>query len=479
MEILSCINQFVSCFNQNKGSGAALYCHCILLIALSALSKENLATACLFVLNLSVIFSYIIEDLKKNMQIYKKTFAAFFCVYLGNLYWVYTPLTFDINQYFWLMPFSVVFMPIYLACYSLVPAFFISRLCWHKIISNKFVLSVICSGIFVFCEIIASYAFTGFTWHIIGYCWIGSIIPLQITSAISIYGLSFFTYLITVLLALYIGTKKRNVLYIAVCIFSFILLFGLVRINTLDQEYNKRSIKVKIVQGNIWQSDKENTDLAVKNLEKYIKISQERCDHVDLEIWPEVTFPWVYLDKDSRYVRDILSPVLKNCDNFIFGAIRKDNDGNYYNSAIIFSNDHVEYYDKQHLLPFGEYIPAKEYIKFSSIANQLGSFTKGNSKNIFVINGCKILLQICYEAIFPPVNYRNADFVVNITNDGWFKNSQEAKHHHLISRAMAIEYGIPYIRVNNYGFSGCFDKYGKEIAAININCATSVILNIF
>lgn len=473
------VRQFMSYVHWNNSHPINLYIYYTLLIFLSALSKENFLYSCLFLLNLSKVFTYIIESVKTNDKVYKRIFSAFFCIYLGNLYWIYAPLTFDIKQYFWFIPFAVIAMPIYLSLYSFVPAFCILKLYTKKIVQNEFALSIIFSAICIVCEIISAHVFTGFTWHTMGYCWVGNIVPLQIISLISIYGLSFCTYLIAILISFYIYTNKTKFLYIGTAIFSFILIFGITRLNIRKAEKDGKSITIKIVQGNVWQSDKEDKNLYIDNLEKYIKTSQKVRNYVDLEIWPEVTFPWIYSEKENIYIRDMLSPVLKNCNNFIFGAIRKDENNNYYNSAIIISDNVVSFYDKQHLLPFGEYIPAKEYIKFSSIANQIGSFEKGKSKNIFKINGFNVLLQICYEAIFPPANYKNADFVLNITNDGWFKNSQEAKHHHFITRAMAIEYGLPYIRVNNYGFSGCFDRYGRALAKINIDCATAVKFNIF
>ncbi|MDR0678320.1 MAG: apolipoprotein N-acyltransferase, partial [Holosporaceae bacterium] len=247
--------------------------------------------------------------------------------------------------------------------------------------------------------------------------------------------------------------------------------------------------KVRIVQCNISQKQKGNPNFASRNLQGHMARSQHES-RIDFIVWPEASIPYLYRE-DFESLNNLLKSCVAKDEYLLAGAVRKDPSAKKIHNSIIvvdYQGQNVMNYDKSRLLPFGEYIPFRKYMPFESIASDIGDFDVGDPADIFEINGIKIIFAICYEIAFSNgfipyvlkqkitkdiglrVN-KEADLIVNVTNDGWFGFTSEPFQHLQISRARAIETGIPLVRATNYGISAIFDAYGREIARIPINKA--------
>lgn len=433
------------------------------------LSRNHSGYALFFIITFAFAMSQILKNLKVKKPIILKMFFIFWVIYIGNLFWIYEPLTVEFSKNFYIIPFAITLIPAYLATYSLLSAYILEKSTYKM---EFYLIVPIWALLMIIAEFLCANLFTGFTWCIVGYVWIGNIIPMQITSIIGIYGLSFLTYLVVGYISVFIITKKKCFIYLA-CILALIIWgFGCCRLQMAPtSEFHE--YKVKIVQGNIPQKEKIDFQKNGINTQNYMRLTMEENSPVNMIIWPEVAFPWMYNNEAHRVIKNLFSDILAQCQTFIFGSVRQDEELRHYNSAVIIRNDTEteEFYDKCHLLPFGEYIPYRNLIPFASIANDLGSFSSGKNNRIFQFGKSpKFILQICYEAIFPIARdlLKEADCVINITNDGWFRNSFENVQHHYIARAMAIENKIPFIRVNNHGYSGIFDSYGRTITEIKL-----------
>ncbi len=128
-------------------------------------------------------------------------------------------------------------------------------------------------------------------------------------------------------------------------------------------------------------------------------------------------------------------------------------------------------YDKQHLVPFGEYIPGRKYIPetFQAVANTIGDFDVGTTSKIINLKGLKAVICICYEAVFPNEIIppcEDGDVIINITNDSWFGYSSALSQHLQIVRARAVEEGLPLIRATGFGIAAVFDSCGREICSL-------------
>ena len=157
------------------------------------------------------------------------------------------------------------------------------------------------------------------------------------------------------------------------------------------------------------------------------------------------------------------------------GVLRIDDRNLFRNSAVIISPDKKDvFYDKTHLVPFGEYVPWRALSFIDTIAADY-DFTQGDA--IYPLNVpsiAKILPLICYEAIFPALTGRatnRPEVIVNITNDGWFGHTAGPYQHLAQTKMTAISYGLPLLRVANTGISAAFSAKGKELAVLPLSQA--------
>ena len=132
-----------------------------------------------------------------------------------------------------------------------------------------------------------------------------------------------------------------------------------------------------------------------------------------------------------------------------------------YNSCYFVSKGRIARYDKQLLLPFGEYIPSDNFRKILAAYGVHGSFAPGKGPVLFPGG---ITPSICYEEIFSFYTKKaltlNPTLFVNISSDTWFPCQMLAKEHFILARLRAVEAGKPLIRSCNMGISGTIDALG-------------------
>jgi apolipoprotein N-acyltransferase len=154
----------------------------------------------------------------------------------------------------------------------------------------------------------------------------------------------------------------------------------------------------------------------------------------------------------------------------IFGNIRDDNiNGKYkfYNSAFYINNGKIEFYDKIHLVPFGEYFPLQNIfkpVKYYFFGDS-DAFSRGSIIKNFTYKDISISPLICYEGAFVDLVQeavkKNNDVFVILTNDSWFGNSIGRYQHLAISVIRAVETGKFVIRAAQSGISACIGPDGK------------------
>jgi apolipoprotein N-acyltransferase len=137
-------------------------------------------------------------------------------------------------------------------------------------------------------------------------------------------------------------------------------------------------------------------------------------------------------------------------------------------------------YDKIHLVPFGEYVPLRQWIKFAGrLTADIADFTPGTEYRVGSLPmvetyvpsaGAKFGVFICYEAIFPEEIRRfaknGAELLINVSNDGWFGRSAAPEQHLMMSRVRAIESRRWMLRDTNNGYTAVVDPYGRIVASL-------------
>ncbi|MBW2332045.1 MAG: apolipoprotein N-acyltransferase, partial [Deltaproteobacteria bacterium] len=217
--------------------------------------------------------------------------------------------------------------------------------------------------IWVALEYARSYIMTGFPWCLLGYSQYSRLPLIQISDIAGVYGISFIIVLVN--FALLIGIDAIFTFFLVGCV----LVYGYSRLKEkADNNVKGKELRVMIVQGNIDQSLKWDSDFQEETLSIYKKLSLESADFKpQLIIWPETALPFFFQDA-SHLSKEVFEVARITNANILFGspAYVKDKDSIlYYNRAYMISKSRVfDYYDKVHLVPFGEYVPLKKCIPF-------------------------------------------------------------------------------------------------------------------
>jgi apolipoprotein N-acyltransferase len=137
-------------------------------------------------------------------------------------------------------------------------------------------------------------------------------------------------------------------------------------------------------------------------------------------------------------------------------------------------NKDEQIYNKRHLVPFGEYIPFKDF--FSYIAKRLNipmsDLSHGDlNQKPFSVDNITMHPLICYEIAYPSLINMTNDYsvIINISNDAWFGDTFAPYQHLQIAQVRALETAHPIIRAANTGISAIIDKNGLIIAIIGLD----------
>lgn len=148
----------------------------------------------------------------------------------------------------------------------------------------------------------------------------------------------------------------------------------------------------------------------------------------------------------------------------ILGVVYKDERG-YHNAAVYREGKNINIYDKVRLFPFAEMLPYPKVFSFLKFLKKLHYYTPGKSYKPMVVNGKSVGVLICFESYFEEgaLTYANegADFLLVISNDGWFKSKKALMQHFAKAVIRAAESGLWVVQVSNTGITGVVDGRGN------------------
>jgi apolipoprotein N-acyltransferase len=231
---------------------------------------------------------------------------------------------------------------------------------------------------------------------------------------------------------------------------------------------NGVTLSVALVQGAIPQEIKWQPNQDEKSYDIYMRLSEPFWSS-DLIIWPETAISSKY-HLANNFIDKIDRKQKNSNASFMTGIINEDTSTNaYFNSILLVDGNH-HFYNKNHLVPFGEYLPLKEKLnRFFHFFNiPISNFSSGEFKlKNFETNKGNFGMSICYEAAFGNQISRSlpeANALINVSNDAWFGDSMAPHQHLQISRMRAIENGRYFLRATNNGISAIIDNRGKVIS---------------
>ena len=412
-----------------------------------------------------------------NLEI-KKSFPSFlygwifgFAYFFSNIYWIANSLT--VEEIFKpLIPFAITIIPLFLGIFYGVSFFIFFYFKPKKKIENIFLFALI----FSLTEYLRGHVLGGFPWNLISFSLVEINQFIQILSYIGTY--SFNLIVVTIFLVptviLFDVTTKGKILTILLAVILVIsnLIFGSL---VLKKHNNTPNIPmnsiVKVISPKVDLKrffDGTDPTLVIKDLADLGNIDNRDAVY----IYPEGILPSINLNEIQDY-----SSVFKNYfqDNhkIIIGITRYE-ETKIFNSMALLDNNLklISVYDKNKLVPFGEYLPFENFFKnygFKKITKGYQSFSSANERNLININELKFLPLICYEIIYSGSllnNNENYDFIVNISEDGWFGESIGIDQHFFHSVFRSIEEGKNIVRSANNGVSAYINSKGQIIKKI-------------
>lgn len=412
----------------------------------------------------------------------KQSFADGWWWGLGHfttgLYWICISLFVEPDKYAWLTPLALFGLPSVLGIYTGLAALllFVVKNRIARFASPLPALPWAFALIWVGVEYLRAHLFTGFPWNLIGYSFNATDITLQTAAVWGIYGQSLMAVLLGALPALLLYPQSRRILIYSVelLLLGGIIAFGTWRLEHFPTEYT--TTRLRIVQANVPQSMKFNPDTMLKGMVKHIDLMRSPgFESVDIAIWPETAVPFL-LTPHSKLTHD-LGLAIGDHALLISGGMRAEGEGESWrgwNGAFMLNGkgDIVAQYDKHHLVPFGEYIPFRDYLPLKAIAVDIGDFTTGpGPATLTPAPYPPFSPLVCYEAIFPEeaIDQSNPPrWLVNITNDAWFGISSGPYQHMEMARARAVETGLPLVRAANTGISIITDGYGRKLKLLSL-----------
>ncbi len=349
---------------------------------------------------------------------------------------------------------------------ALFPAFVASltvRLGSEKFLDISTAATFAC--LWVFFEWIRGWVFTGFPWLLIGH--VHHTGPLQgLLPVFGSFGASWVTILFGCFIAVLVLSeiKQKIVAVIALMIITISLYFANQIIWT---QADDEKLDVVLIQGNISQEMKWDRTKHVYIMEKYLAMSKGHFD-ADIIIWPETAIPTYYSMVKDSFIRKVKQTADENNIDYLMGVFTFDsNNAHVYNSVMTLGSE-LGFYRKQHLVPFGEYIPFRGLLTFLEryIDLPMADISKGEGRPLVSLKGHPVGASICYEAVYgnEVINAMpEAKFLINVSNDAWFGDSL-APHQHLeITRSRAVETGRYLLRSTNTGISAVIDPHGTII----------------
>ncbi len=429
---------------------------------------------------------------KRGADAFRVGYVAGLAHFLSSLYWLLLMPVTGFPILAWLA------LGAYVALYPAVWVWLLANKIGEGSWLNRTLWSLLGAAVWVALEMVRARLLGGFPWILIGVSQFKLIPLIQIASVTGVYGVSFLVVWLS--LALYSAARlmfrqpNLRLIWQAEIILPLVTIvmlftFGFARMS--GDHPSASALRVTLVQPAIPQTLIWNPDEDEKRFEELLVQSQAALtNRTDLLLWPESAVP----DNDpatclaiSRFALSNRVPIILNAGDADFLPATT----NYFNAAYLVGPDGrwLQVYHKRKLVIFGEYVPLARWLPFVKYLTPItGGWTPGKKPVTFDLNPwgdevgvqasawptnmLKLELQhikisplICFEDVFPGVA-RDAvngdtDFLVDLTNDGWFGRSAEQWQHLANAIFRAVENGVPLLRCANNGITCWIDPQGR------------------
>lgn len=376
-----------------------------------------------------------------------------------SLRWIVSPFLVDVERDGWMAPFALVLMAGGIALFWGVASLLAHRYFRPFWLGLPVALTM--------AEAARSYVLTGFPWALVGH----SLIDTPLSQLAAVGGPHLLTFLVLVVAAaLAHPSILRTGGAAALAVAAWVLAAP------PDAVVPGDAPVVRLIQPNAPQEEKWDPVMSRIFFERMLTFTGDEAVP-DLVVWPESAIAMLlnYADDALLEISDVArgAPVIL--------GVNREEGGLYYNSFVQLGRAGAvaAVYDKQHLVPFGEYIPGGNLLHQVGIqgfgSRYGGGFTEGRGGLRMTVPGIGVIRPlICYEGIFAEEIRGAIDrprAMVLITNDAWFGKAAGPFQHLAQARLRSIEQGLPMVRVANTGVSAVIDAYGRVVDSIPLDTA--------
>lgn len=382
---------------------------------------------------------------------------VYYCI---NLFWITEAVNYFGDANIFISLLLLLLLSLYMTIYYIVFAYLYTKTNSVLIIALSFSLL----------EVVKSFFLSGFPWLNLGLTSTGYRPLLMNAALIGEIGIGFVVMLSNLLIVEMLTNWKKNLVYL---ISLFILIHAYYFYKNVN--INGKEVSFAVVQPSYDQKKKWEPSERKNVINEVLAYTDKAyASGSDIVVLSESAFP-VYI----QFEKDLLTYFFTKSDkkSFIVGNMRfqlSDKGPKIYNSNFFFQKGNMDFYDKIHLVPFGEYFPMK-FITGGIQKHFFGSnsdFSPGESIKIFSYKDANIGNLICYEDAFFELPRKNvlqgANILVVTTNDSWFGKSLGRIQHFSMDIMRSVETGRSIIRSSQSGISGCIKPYGVIAATMDI-----------
>lgn len=320
----------------------------------------------------------------------------------------------------------------------------------------------------------------GFPWNLLGYSVSERLGLAQLTTLTGIYGLSFVVAAYNALLVWAWRERRGRPLGVwaaVTAVLAIAIVFGGRLVPDPPARYTAHLVQLNLRPEAEYPADWEQQSAHQLDTISRMTVAAGRSSP-GLVIWPEAPAPFSLEDpqfaaRAAGIARASESNFLLGVDEWRYapgGSLRASN------SAVMLdpTGRRVFSYDKIHLVPFGEYVPWRRWLFFARrLTGDIGDFAPGTIRTVGRLPGGTFSVFICYEAIFPgeirQFADRGAELLINISDDGWYGQSEALEQHLNMARVRAVENRRWLLRATNTGLTAVVDPYGRFRARLAPN----------
>jgi len=229
-------------------------------------------------------------------------------------------------------------------------------------------------------------------------------------------------------------------------------------------------LRVSVIQANLSMREKWDEHLFDQLLYRYDSVIHDLIKQTDLIVLPEaaIPLPAMYVSEQLE-LWDTLAKEQQTAIVLGIPEITTQRETDYYNTMMTLGVGQGSY-RKQHLVPFGEYVPAFLAKFINQLTLPMNDLTAGNAHQaLLTIQNHPVASLICYELAYPNLlrqQLPQAEWIISVSDDGWFGHSFAMYQQLQMAQALAIQTQRYHILANNDGLSSIINPQGEIIASV-------------